>query len=189
MASSPLNLPVGCEQLRYLQKPKNATSKSVFVFLSLFSDRLLFLPPFQICFSLYRSVFSFCFPFFSVSGGRRYDQGAAGDCVSVASVLLLEAEWKGDLVRSAMDKKKLKRPARGESEGRTTLPSFWSWRACGWFRREGVSGLSGCSFKARKCRGEGNGASGGSVLAERGGSFGCREEGRERGMGQCVAEG
>jgi hypothetical protein len=154
---------------------------------------------FQIGFSsfpLFRSAslftdlfFSFCFPFFSVSGGRRYDQGAAGDCVSVASVLLLEAEWKGDLVRSAMDKKKLKPPARGESEGRTTLPSFWSWRACGWFRREGVSGLSGCWFKGRKCRGEGNGASGGSVLAVRGGSFGCRVEGRERGMGQCVAEG
>lgn len=188
MASSPLHLPVDCEQLRYLQKPKNATSKSVFVFLSSFSDLLLFLPPFQICFSL-QICFFFLFPCFSVSDGRRYDQGAAGDCVSVASELLLEAEWKGDLVRSAMDKKKLKRPARGESEGRTTLPSFWSWRSCGWFRREGVSGLSGCWFKGRKCRGEGNGASGGSVLAERGGSFGCREEGRERGMGKCVAEG
>ena len=116
MASSPLHLPVDCEQLRYLQKPKNATSKSVFVFRSLFSDRLLFLPPFQICFSL-QICFFFLFPCFSVSDGRRYDQGAAGDCVSVASELLLEAEWKGDLVRSAMDKMKLKRPARGESEG------------------------------------------------------------------------
>ena len=42
--------------------------------------------------------------FSSSSGGRR-----------VSKELLLEAEWKGEQALSAMDKKKLKRPARGET--------------------------------------------------------------------------
>jgi len=44
-AGGDLHLPIGCEQRRYLQNTKNATSKSVLV---LFSDQLLFLPLFQI---------------------------------------------------------------------------------------------------------------------------------------------
>ena len=47
-AGGDLHILVGCEQRRYLQNTKNTTSKSVLV---LFSDRLLFLPLFQICFS------------------------------------------------------------------------------------------------------------------------------------------
>ncbi|KAJ6935195.1 hypothetical protein NC652_010258 [Populus alba x Populus x berolinensis] len=50
---------------------------------------------------------------------------------------LIEVEWKGDLVRSMMDKKKLKRPAKGERGRRTTLLSFWSWQAGSWFKRKG----------------------------------------------------
>jgi hypothetical protein len=64
MASSPLHLPVGCGQRRYLQNTQNATSKSVLI---LFSDRLLFLLLVQIC----CIPASFLFPLllFQVAGG------------------------------------------------------------------------------------------------------------------------
>jgi hypothetical protein len=34
--------------------------------------------------------------------------------------------------------KKEEQLREGDDEGGTTLPTFWSWRAGGWFKREGV---------------------------------------------------
>jgi len=46
---------------------------------------------------------------------------------------VLEAEWRGDLVRSVMASK------RGEWGGNNSAP-VWSWWAGGWFRRVGAVG-------------------------------------------------
>jgi hypothetical protein len=90
MASSPLHLPVGCGQRRYLQNTQNATSKSVLIS---FSDRLLFLLLVQIC----RISASFLFPLllFQVAGGMTKGcrfVGAAGLLLPLEAVRRLRKE-------------------------------------------------------------------------------------------------
>jgi len=95
-ASSPLHLPRRQWQPPLPAKEEKYARQSVLIFFP-FLDLLLVFP----CF---RSVSSFCFTFFSVSGGRRYVQegcrsvGAAGFLLPLGAVRpALGAKWRRDL--------------------------------------------------------------------------------------------
>ena len=78
-AFSSLPFPAGYEDHCYLQQ-KKTHKQSILVFFFVL----------QICFPL-GSLFSFRFPFLSVSGGQQCDQGTVDEWISVVAVKLLAA--------------------------------------------------------------------------------------------------